>query len=68
MNLVSRGQRTAMRGCDRKFRYRDKDGADYEVARLKADGAHDPERLHSYSCPHCDGFHIGHVRVGKKVY
>lgn len=69
MNLVSRGQRTQLRGCNRKLRYPDKYSADVEIAIIKdSRHARAPERLHSYRCPYCDGWHIGHAREGKKVY
>lgn len=59
-----------MRSCERKMRYKDKHTADVEIAVLKTtiENLRAPERLHAYGCPYCDGWHIGHVREGKKVY
>lgn len=53
---------TRQRGCVGKLRHADQAGARAHVARRVAEGAA-RERLSTYRCRHCGGWHVGHSWV-----
>lgn len=47
--------------CERKKRH-----ATYEDARRAAQRTKSAEQLAPYSCPYCDGWHVGHMRKSRR--
>lgn len=48
------------RQCDSKVRYGRRETADQAVLAMRKKG----HELEAYSCPHCEGFHLGHPNQG----
>ena len=68
MNLVSRGQRTQLRTCDRKMRFATQAAAENERDILHErsqliDGCCVAKVFRAYECPYCDGWHVGKTRA-----
>jgi hypothetical protein len=55
----SRGADIVFRACKRKVFHATIDAAE-AARRLAGDGFSDGE-LHVYACPHCPGWHVGHI-------
>ena len=55
--------RSRYRSCGRKKRYSSAEQAYWSMLRLIAATGTYFGRLHYYSCPHCDGYHVGRRKL-----
>jgi hypothetical protein len=57
--------RTKARACDGKIRHPAKTDAEEALHQMVRAGA-SPQRLSTYRCGHCNGWHVGHEPPGRQ--